>query len=272
MVITFDGRKKAEEIEERLREKVKDIIKVKPQLVSIVVGDNGGALKYQKLKQKKARSLGADIEIRKFDENVSLEELKEVVGKLNSDKSVYGIMLQLPLPQSFSKEDRDMLINLIRPEKDVDGMRLDSPYTAPVVKAIMLALDEAKEATNNIVRPPFKETPYKVVVVGANGFVGTKLIKELAGKSEYEVISAGSDSHDLKSIIDSADVVISATGVADLIKEDMVKDGVILIDVGAPVGDIDKKAYEKASFVSPVPGGVGPLTIVCLMENLILGA
>jgi len=256
-MVTFDGREKADEIESQLRAKNSN----HRVLCSIVVGDEGGAMQYQRMKRKAAERVGCEISIFQFPDSISFEKLSSNIRKWNEDPDVDGIMIQLPLVEGLRAKTKD-LIDTIAREKDVDGMREDSPFVAPVVKAVMIALEEAGE---NIVRPPLKGG--KTLVVGASGFVGQKLVKHL---SENDYVVVGVDEGEfIDSYTKSADVIISATGIEGLITGDMVKEGAILIDVGAPRGDISKEAYEKASFESPVPGGIGPVTIACLMENLI---
>ena len=289
MTVYFDGKKFAVEKEEELKIKVAELKKrgITPKLTSIIVGDDQGSVLYQNLKKKAAERVGAILEIKKLRNEVSKNEIIEVICGINADKKVNGIMVQLPLPKSFSKQDKEIIINAIDKNKDVDGLRIDSPFLHPTSKAVLEVLDYALD----IVRLPCKVPPYKVCVVGATGMVGGPLTKELRimnnelrDKSihnrrpgeckrprnlQFEILEADSKTQNLSEFTRSADVLISCAGVSEIIKKDMVKDGVILIDVGAPVGDVEKNAYEKASFVSPVPGGIGPVTICCLMENLI---
>ena len=168
-------------------------------------------------------------------------------------------MLQLPLPAHFAR-DRNKIIRAIDSKKDVDGMTADSPFITPVVKAVIDTLDSSK-----ISQPKSVST----VVVGAKGFVGKKIVKLLRDKGS-RVAVCDLDTKDLGARTSKADILISATGVAGLISADMVKRGAVVIDVGAPKGDVrTEEVKEKAGFISPVPGGVGPVTIVSLLENLV---
>lgn len=258
----FDGRAKAEDIESRLRGRTPKTNRV---LHSIVVGDDSRAMAYQRMKEKAAKKVGCTVSIFQFPDTISFEELGSNIKKWNSDPSVDGIMIQLPLPENLRHKTKDLIDSIIQ-TKDVDGMREDSPFIAPVVNAVMIALDEAEKN----VRQPLKARPLKemkTLVVGSSGFVGQKIVRHLSDKN-YIVVGVDEGDY-LDPCTLSADVIISVTGVENLIKPDMVKEGVILIDVGSPRGDIDKKAYDKASFVSPVPGGIGPVTIACLLQNLI---
>lgn len=266
----FDGKSVAEEKESKLAKKVKKLKKkgIAPKLVSILVGDDVESKLYLRLKKEAGERIGVNIEIESLSASSSTRDVVEKIRELNKDKSVNGIMFQLPLPKNFSKKDRDKIVNAIAKSKDVDGLRNDSLFVTPVIRAVLTALETSKKVKK--VRP-LKDVPFKVgrvVVVGAKGFEGRKIVRKLK-EMRYEVEGVDVDEKDLGSITKSADVIISVTGSAGLIKAGMIKKGSILIDVGSPKGDIEREAYNKASFVSPVPGGIGPATISYLLENLI---
>ena len=267
--IIFDGREFARQKEKLLKGKVSQLKRqgMTPKLGSILVGDNPSSKLYTSLKKKAAERIGAVLEIKEFPVSVSVDQLNQLIRKLNKDESVHGIMLQLPLPPPISNH-QSQIINSISPEKDVDGLREDSQFRPATVKAILEIIDYALK----FVRRPLREAPLKVTVVGSSGMVGTRLVKELRILN-YEVGEADIETKDLKSKTQDADVLISATGVPDLIKSDMVKIGAIVIDVGSPEGDVDfPKVCKKAAFITPVPGGVGPVTISCLLGNLVEAA
>ena len=265
----FDGKKIASEKEQELKKDVDRLRKkgVFPKLVSIVVGDEGGGKFYQNLKKKAAQRVGAEVEIKNLSSSTSLSEIKDTIIKYNTDKKVYGVMIQLPLPENL-KPKTNYLINIIDPKKDVDGLQEDSIFLTPVVKAVLAALVEASYVLSAGSR---LSAGLKIVVVGAKGFEGRKITRVLK-EMGYKVKGVDIETKDLKLITKNADIVISATGKADLIKTDMAKEGCAVIDIGAPYGDVDKKVYKKAAFVSPVPGGIGPVTISMLLENLIEAA
>lgn len=271
--ILFDGRTFAKQKEEALKLQVRNLSKrgIVPKLDSIIVGSDPASILYQNLKKKAAERIGADVRIKVYPESISVEELVGEIKKLNDYPSVNGIMVQLPLPKKFSNEDRDEILGTIAPEKDVDGLREDSKFTAPTAKAVVEVLKVAIK--------PFSvdRFPLTVCVVGASGMEGKKIVEALNSDKRLKelvnslrIIQVNSKTSDLGLKTKDCDVVISVTGVPDLIKADMIKPGAILIDVGSPKGDIEKAAYDKASFVSPVPGGVGPITISSLLENLII--
>lgn len=266
MTYIFDGKafveKKKIELEERVRKlRGKKII---PTLASILVGSNKSSLFYTNLKKKFAESVGCKLIVFEFDTRVFKESILQKIEELNKDKNIDGVMVQLPLPLNFSVLDRKEIINSIVKEKDVDGLREDSIYLTPVVKAVLQVL---KEASSYIVR-----LPLKVIVVGSEGFEGRKISKVLS-EMGYEVKGVDKKNFlESKDLLKEADIVVSVTGCKDIVKASDIADGAILVDVGYPLGDIEKEAYSKASFVSPVPGGVGPLTIYFLMENLVESA
>jgi methylenetetrahydrofolate dehydrogenase (NADP+) / methenyltetrahydrofolate cyclohydrolase len=262
-VVIFDGCAFAANKEQELK---KEVVKLKkkgitPKLVSILVGNDPASHLYVNLKEKAAKRIGCKLEIIHFPEDTPMIRIIGVVKRMGSNNKVHGIMVQLPLPDNFSEKDRDEIINSISKEKDVDGLREDSPYLTPTVKSVLFAL---KQASENIVRPNTK-----VLVVGYSGFEGEKIYKVLS-EMGYDVEGANSKTKDFEFKTRNADILISATGSSGIIKGNMIKDGAIVIDVGAPRGDVIKReVIGKASFLSPVPGGIGPVTIVSLLENLV---
>lgn len=267
----FNGKELARQKETGLTKEIKELGNkgIKPKLVSILVGDDPSGKLYLRLKKEAAERVGIELVIKNFPSSIRTNELIHWYKIMGKDVAVNGLMLQLPLPEKFSKEDRNEIINSIDSKKDVDGMRSDSPFVAPVVLAVGTAFEEAL----NLI--PLKTPSLKVVVVGHKGFEGGKIYRalqdwDLKWNFSVEGVDIGTQNAGRKTR--DADILISATGKPNLIKSDMVKDGVVLIDVGSPKGDIDKKAYKKTSFVSPVPGGIGPLTVTYLMQNLVESA
>jgi methylenetetrahydrofolate dehydrogenase (NADP+) / methenyltetrahydrofolate cyclohydrolase len=263
MTHIFDGRAAAKEIEVRLLKKVTTLKSkgITPKLVSIVIGDEEGALMYQRMKQKAAERIGGILEIVQFAEDTELIKLIELIQKLNTDNSVHGIMIQLPLPSNFSSEDREQIIQAINPKKDVDGLLDNTNFVTPVVRAILVAFDDLVAMKDE------KE----VVVLGAAGFVGKKTVTELESRS-YSVIQVDKSTENYNEKIKSANALICTTNSPEFVTQEMLNEGVSIIDIGAPVGNVKKDAYSKCSFVTPVPGGIGPVTIACLMENLVVAA
>lgn len=270
MTNIFDGKKFAKRKLIEVKKKVLELKKkgITPKLVSIVVGDEKGALFYQKLKKKKAKEVGIRFVINKYLGDANFDDIKNNIKKLNSDDSVQGIMIQLPLPENLRERNKD-LIDCIDPKKDVDGMRDGSSFTSPVVQAVDTAILVSQDWLQH------NNCPYKIVIVGSEGFEGSKILRFYLHENKqnsFLPIGVDKNSEFFEKKVKEADILISVTGTPNLIKSDMIKDGVVLIDVGSPRGDIDKKVYDKANFVSPVPGGIGPLTIAYLMENIMKSA
>jgi len=266
MATVFDGRKFAAEKEISLQNRVLGLKArgVYPKLASIIVGNDPASELYVNLKKKAAERIGAELDVYRISEKTELDDLILLIDTLNTDKTVQGIMIQLPLPKEISLS-KQQIIDSIAPAKDVDGLRSDSIFLHPTSKAVIQILDLAKKDPKS----SFKTEPSKVVVVGATGMVGAPLVKELKMEG-YKVIECNTNTNDLRGQSLQADIVISCAGVPNLIMDDMVKNGAIVIDVGSPRGDVDFDLVAKiASFITPVPGGVGPVTISCLLENLI---
>lgn len=268
MTTIFDGRKFAAEKEATLAIRVLGLKTrgVYPKLASILIGANPPGLSYLELKKKAAERIGAEADIYLIKENTNLDELLLLIKTLNEDDTVQGIMIQMPLPKSM-KDYRSKILDAIDSGKDVDGLKEKSEYIHPTSKAILEIIEEAKK------EKPFKSESTNVVVVGATGMVGRPLVSELK-KEGFKVIECNTKTKDLKVETIKGDILISATGSPGLITADMIKEGAIVIDVGYPVGDIDVGSFKGKdpkviSFLSPVPGGVGPVTITCLLENLI---
>ncbi len=262
MAIIFDGRAYAAEKEKSLAIRVLGLKarEVYPKLASILVGNDPASQLYVNLKKKAAERIGAEVDIYLIKENSKPEDLMLLIKTLNEDDSVHGIMIQMPIPGSIGVL-KDQILSSIDPEKDVDGLKLDSRFLHPTSKAAVDILKEAETALSL--------KPKSVAVVGATGMVGAPLVKELK-KEGYKVIEASGKTENLTGKLKTADVIISATGTPGLINADMVKKSAIIIDIGSPKGDVDPGASVKAGFITPVPGGVGPVTITSLLENLIL--
>jgi len=263
MTTIFDGKEFARRKEKLLRGKVNKLLKlgIKPKLVSILVGDDPASLLYLNLKKKRAEAVGAEVEVLKLPRDVAMNRFIATIKKANNDQNVHGIMVQLPLPRNLRHETKD-LINAIVPEKDVDGLRDDSPFVPAAVRAILSIIDEAQKILN-------LDLNLNYCVVGSKGMVGRRLYKELR-RMKHVVVGVDLNTKYIIRDTKYADVLVSATGVPGLIKADMVKNGAIVIDVGSPKGDVQfNQVAKKASFITPVPGGIGPVTIACLLENLV---
>lgn len=259
--VIFDGKAFAAEKENSLGIRVLGLKArgVYPKLASILVGNSPASELYVNLKKKAAERIGAEVDIYYITAHSKVDDLVLLIDTLNTDENVHGIMIQLPLPEPMSKF-KDRIIESIDPKKDVDGLKKDSPFLHPTSKAVIDILKFAEKGLD--IHPEI------VCVVGATGMVGTPLVKELKIE-KYKVIECDTKTDTLKGLTLQGDVIVSTTGVPGLIKSEMVKEGAITIDVGSPHGDIDSEVSKKTSFFTPVPGGVGPVTISSLLENLI---
>lgn len=258
MTTVFNGKTFAENKELVLAKKALKLRQngVYPKLAAVIIGDDPVSLKYIQIKKKVAEKVGCEVDEYRISKFKTLIQALHLIKFLDSDETISGIMIQLPLPSKWKKYE-SKLINAISNEKDVDGHKEDSAYLPATVKAIISIMQKAEVTKTD-----------QIMVVGSKGEVGSRLISFL--KSEKYKVS-GCDKSDFKTNFNkNADVVISATGTPDLITEEMVKQGVVVIDVGYPLGDVNfKQVSKKAKFITPVPGGVGPVTVISLMENLI---
>ena len=258
----FDGRKIRDEILAKLKIRISKL-KIKPTLAVIWVGEDPVSEKYIKAKQKAADYIGVDFKLFQLSALALEADAIKKIEELNNDQKVTGILLQMPLP---AKINRQKVIKAISLEKDVDGLRfcanLTSDFQPPVVLAILEALDGVDLGQK------------KVAIIGQGFLVGAPLAKVLRNKVKRLEV-ADIETADLAKITRNAEIIISATGQAGLITAEMVKNGVMLVDAGASEvggkikGDMDAGAYQKASFYTPVPGGIGPVTVAMLFRNLL---
>jgi len=278
----FDGKKIRDDILKNLADKVV-LMSRHPILAEILIGNDSVSKQYAQLKKKMAEKTGITFNIYTFSEKDSEEEIVECIKFLNQDDEVNGIMIQIPVSKKF---DRDRLISAISEEKDVDGLRfclgLKSNFRPPVVLAILEALgrsqttDNQETMTNQVSRIQISKGK-KIALIGKGFLVGNPLARELERQGiKFESIDS-SNMHNSELIIRNSDIIISATGKAGIIKPEMVKEGAVLIDAGTAEengelkGDIDPKAYSKAAYYTPVPGGIGPVTVALLFKNLVDG-
>jgi methylenetetrahydrofolate dehydrogenase (NADP+)/methenyltetrahydrofolate cyclohydrolase len=262
----FDGKKVRDEIIKGIAD---DLARTdrKPILAEFLIGHDPVSTKYAELKKKMAEKAGITFNIYKFEEKDSESDALECINYLNNDEEVDGIMIQIPVPEGF---DRDKLISAISPTKDVDGLRyclgVESDFRPPVVMAILEAIKY----------PGFsiQDSDKKIVVIGNGFLVGNPLARVLAENNIKADVIDSTKMLNSESLILNSDLIISATGKSGIIKPEMIKDDVILIDAGTAeengelVGDIDPLCYKKAAFYTPVPGGIGPVTIAMLFQNL----
>ncbi len=276
MAKLLEGRLIAEKIKEEIKQQVQ-LMNKKPVLASVLVGDNAGAQAYVKSQKKTAENLGIEYQFHKLDKDITEEKLIEFVKELNRDASVNGIIMQMPLPPQI---DYKKISQYILPEKDAEGMHPANIGKIVFGKAKILPCTPA--AVMELLNSTGVELYGKeVVVVGHSEIVGKPLALLLLEKfATVTVCHIGtSQAGKLEEHVKKAEVLIVAVGKAGLIKGDLIKEGAIVIDVGINrvadkiVGDVEfEQAEKRASWITPVPGGVGPLTVTMLMRNLVEAA
>lgn len=284
MADIIDGKKIASDIREGI---AKDVEKLKqrgiqPHLTTVLVGENPASQSYVRGKERACQKIGISALVEKYPDSISQEELLQIVNRLNEDRSVHGILVQLPLPKQI---DEKTIIQAICPSKDVDGFHpinfgklaagIEDTF-APCTPSGIIEL---------LVRSGNPPEGQHVVIVGRSNLVskpvGFLLLRKKSPEGNATVSFCHSRTRNLGEITKTADILIAAIGQPEMITKDMVKAGVVVIDVGVNrvddpnqekgyrlVGDVQfDTVSEKASAITPVPGGVGPMTITELLRN-----
>jgi methylenetetrahydrofolate dehydrogenase (NADP+)/methenyltetrahydrofolate cyclohydrolase len=270
----IDGKELAKKIRKNLRIESEELKKkgINSKLAVIMVGDDPASKIYVKNKSKACEDVGIEYKEYLLKEKISQKELIDLIESLNKDNTVNGILLQSPIP---SKLDINEAFRIISPEKDVDGFN-------PVnIGKLVLNQDTFVSCTPYGIMKMFEEynidlTGKNVVILGRSNIVGKPLIHCCLNKNAT-VTTCHSKTQNIKEITLKADILISAIGKPNFVTTDMLKEDVVVIDVGINrldngkiVGDVDfENVKEKASYITPVPGGVGPMTIAMLMNNVI---
>ncbi|WP_068596905.1 bifunctional 5,10-methylenetetrahydrofolate dehydrogenase/5,10-methenyltetrahydrofolate cyclohydrolase [Vaginella massiliensis] len=282
----LDGLKLSKEIKEEIKQEVDLLIeqgKKTPHLAAILVGQNGASQTYVSSKIKDCEQVGFQSTLVELDETISQKELIAEIQKLNENDEIDGFIVQLPLPKHIDQEE---VINAIDPKKDVDGfhpanfgkMALDMEAFIPATPFGILQL---------LSRYQIPTKGKHVVVIGRSRIVG-KPMSILMGRKDYPgdctVTLVHSSSENIENFTKQADIVITALGVPNFLKGEMIKDDVVIVDVGITrvedatatkgyriAGDVDfDSVRDKASWITPVPGGVGPMTRAMLLQNTLL--
>ena len=273
-MILIDGKKIAAELREDLKKEVSEL-KVKynkvPGLTVILIGDLTPSQIYVRNKEKSANEVGLKSDVIRYPDSVEEKVILDKIQELNKDETVSGILVQLPLPKHI---DKQKVIEMISPLKDVDGFHpmnvgnLSSGYESSVPCTPLGCYLLIKKIESNL-------EGKKAVIVGRSNLNG-KPMTQLLLKENCTVTITHSRTKDLKSECLKADIIVAAVGIPELVKGDWVKENTIVIDVGINktekgiVGDVDFKEVSKnAKALTPVPGGVGPMTIACLLKNTI---
>ena len=274
MATTIDGKNLAKRIRQELKEECDELKKknIDPKLAVIMVGDDPASKVYVRNKSRACEDVGIDYEEFILKEETTQEELIKLIKKLNNDKTINGILLQSPIPKHLNINEAFKAITYM---KDVDG------FTPSSVGKLCIGEDTFISCTPYGVMKMFEEyninlTGKDVVILGRSNIVGKPLIQCCLQKNATVTV-CHSKTKNLAEHTKRADVVISAIGQSKFVKADMVKNGAVIIDVGINrgedgklTGDVDFENVEKkASYITPVPGGVGPMTIAMLMNNVI---
>lgn len=282
-MILIDGKQTASEIRSELKTEISKLVELGknvPGLVAILVGANPASEIYVRSKAKACEEIGMRSKVELLSESTKEDELLELVKKYNNDNNYHGILVQLPLPNHISE---DKVIETISPKKDVDGFHPISIGNLVIGKDTFVSCTPA--GIHELLKRYNIETKGKhVVVLGRSNIVGKPIANIMLQKKEGAnsiVTICHSATKNISDFTQQADILIAAIGSPNFVKADMVKEGVVIIDVGINriedksaskgykvVGDVDfNSVAPKASFITPVPGGVGPMTIAMLLKN-----
>lgn len=278
MAKIIDGKAISSEIREEIAEKVREYNAKTgklPGLAVVIVGENPASQVYVRNKKKACEQIGFNSWVYEMPEETTQEELNALIDKLNDDSAVHGILVQLPLPKHL---DEEQVILRIKPEKDVDAFHpanvgritIGNPKFLPCTPAGIMEL---------LHRSNIEISGKECVVIGRSNIVGKPMALLLLAENGTVTV-CHSKTHDLKEVCKRADILVVAIGKADFVTADMVKEGAVVIDVGMNrnaegklTGDVDfKSVSEVASYITPVPGGVGPMTITMLLQNTLRAA
>ena len=274
MAIIIDGKALAKKIRQELKVECDELKEkgINPKLAVIMVGDNPASKVYVRNKSRACDEIGIEYEEFLLQDNIKQEELIDLIKKLNEDKTINGILLQSPIPEHLNI---NQAFKTITYRKDVDG------FTPSSVGKLCIGEDTFISCTPYGVIKMFEEynidlTGKNVVILGRSNIVGKPLLQCCLNKNATVTV-CHSKTKDLEEYTKRADILISAIGKSKFVKKEMLKEGVVVIDVGINrgedgklTGDVDFDEVEKiASYITPVPGGVGPMTIAMLMNNVI---
>lgn len=269
-MIILDGKKLAEKILNKLKKEIKSR-RLKLKLAVVLVGKDFSSRIFVKQKEKAAKKIGVGFRLYRFSERINSEKLKKEVKRIAEDNLNSGIVIQLPLPKNINTSG---ILNVIPKGKDIDILS-DASFR-DFSEGKSLILPPTAEAVNYLLKEyKIRLRNKKIIIVGTGRLVGKPLsfwFKKQ--KSDFLTLDEKTKNNDI--FIKKADILISGVGKPNLIKGDMIKEGVVAIDFGGGrfgngvVGDINfKSVSRKASYIAPVPGGVGPMTVACLFKNLV---
>ncbi len=264
----IEGKKIAQDVIEKAKKEISGL-KSKPKLSAVIVGDNPASKLYVKMKKKACIEARLECEIHEFNATTNEKSIISLIKKLNSDRSVSGIMVQIPLPDNLNTKT---IVNSIHPDKDVDGL------TEYGLGAVAMGEEEMAPCTPKGIVKLIESTGVgfkgkHIVIINHSNIIGKPLALMLLNRNATVTV-CHEFTENLKEHTKKADILVTATGILDLIKKDMVKSGAVVIDGGVNKdsgkvrGDVDfEKVKDVAGFITPVPGGVGPMTIAMLIKN-----
>lgn len=268
----INGRDLAEKIKDKIVLDVEalcqasKLVERRPSLAIILVGEREDSKIYVRLKEQEAKKVGIDTHTYKMEANVPEADILQTIEFLNKDEEVDAILVQLPLPDGF---DTDKIIKAIDPVKDVDGFHPENLESQNVVSPVFAVVVEMLESIK------YDLTGKNICIVGNSDIFGNNLAKILERLGAKVVVKKADDT-DLSAATMQADVLITAIGRANFIKKEMIKEDVVVIDIGIEkkmkhvYGDVDFiDVQDKIGFITPVPGGVGPMTIAMLFRNVV---
>ena len=271
-MVLIDGKKVSGQIRNRLAEEVKELKKKTgktPGLATVLVGDDPASAVYVRNKNKICGELGFQSFEQKLSADTSEEQLLQLVGELNSNKDIHGILVQLPLPDQI---DSEKILQAIDPKKDVDGFHPVNVGKLVVGNALLTPCTPTG-IIELLDHYDIEISGKHAVIIGRSNIVG-KPVSMLLLQRNATITICHSRTQDLEELTRSADIIVAAVGRANFVTEEMVSEGTVVIDVGINrvdgklTGDVDfEPVSKKASHITPVPGGVGPMTIALLMEN-----
>lgn len=277
----IDGKEVAAKLRKEIAAEVSAMVEAgnrPPHLVAILVGEDGASQTYVGHKEKCCNEVGFRSTVMRMPESTSEQELLKVIDELNNDNDVDGFIVQLPLPKHICEQN---VIEAIDPSKDVDGFHPEN--TGRMVSGLSCYVPATPDGILELLKHYNIETSGKhCVVLGRSNIVGRPMANLLSQKGwDATVTICHSRTKNLKEVVASADIIIAAIGIAEFVTADMVKDGAVIIDVGITrvksdktkngwklLGDVKfDEVAPKCSYITPVPGGVGPMTIISLMKN-----
>lgn len=251
-----DGKKISADIKARLSAREGS----KPKMAVVMVGEDPASVAFVNVKKRFGENIGVEVKVYNYEETITQTELEQIISNLADKEEITGIVLQLPVPKHLNA---DQAINLITPNKDVDALGAESRVLSPVVAAVKEILEINK----------IDLTGKRALVIGKGKLVGKPVSVWLAGEGANVQIT-DSQTNNLNELLQTADIIVTGAGNPHFIKPEMIKEGVVLIDAatseaaGKLAGDADPACADKSAVFTPVPGGVGPITVAKLFENL----